>query len=188
MVDDLLPNLRDQGLAQRNGLKEYFEDRTVAEMSIWFWIAAVSGLMLMVLAVAAALCLVAVAGQSSDTAELVIVLGGVVLWFGFLVWLWISLARIARGWGPERLGTSIFKHLQIAFLIITVLTMLGRGVLIEDFRILLLLLVAFDVVILGMIMVFLLLAWSARCRVPWRTYREILVIATMFVLQIIMMT
>ena len=188
MADNLLPNPWDEDHTRRNGLKEYFIDRSIAEMSIWFCIAAISSLILMVLGVATALHLTETAGESHDTLGLAIILGGLILWIGFLGWLWISLVRIARGWGPEHLGTHIFKHLQMGFFFATALTMLGHGMLPEDLQILFFVLLAFDFVIMGMTGFFLLLAWSARCKVPWRTYREVFVMAILFVLQIILMT
>jgi hypothetical protein len=45
-------------------------------------------------------------------------------------------------------------------------------------------LLAFDTVIVGMVFVFLLLAWSARCRVPWRTYAEVFGMAAMLIFEI----
>jgi hypothetical protein len=182
-----MPDSLNEDRRLRRRLREYFADRTIAEMSIWFWITAVSSLILLVLAMGAALACIAVLGSLRDTIGVLVMLGGIALWLGCLAWLWLNLLRIARGWGPEHLGTPIFKYLQIGFLMTTVLTMFGCGVLIEDFRILLLMLLAFDLVILGMVVVFLLLAWFARCRIPWRTYREILVVIVLFVLQIVLM-
>lgn len=41
MTDDLIPNLVDRRRKRPSALREHFEGRTLAEMSIFFWIVAV---------------------------------------------------------------------------------------------------------------------------------------------------
>lgn len=186
MTDDLLPNLTDRRPPRRTWLRENFEDSTFAAMSVAFGIAAVAGFVLVVLAWTAVLALVVGDGELRDTFGGLSLCVELLLWIGFLLWLLISLARIARGWGPERLGTPVFKRLQMGFLIITVLTMLGHGALPKDLEVLVFMLLVFDFIVVGMAVVFLLLVWSARCPVPWRTYREIFVMVAVFVLQVVL--
>ncbi|MGE5293418.1 MAG: hypothetical protein ACM3VT_01185 [Solirubrobacterales bacterium] len=180
-TDDLLPNLADRRPPRRTWLRENFENRTIAEMSIGFWIAAVSSFFLAVGCVAKSWNWIESRSGSTKT---VVVLGALVLWLGFLAWLWISLVRIARGWGPERLGLFIFKFLRMGLIVLTVAV--GLPVSWDDLRIFSFVFLAFDSVLVGMVMVFVPLAWSARCRIPWRGYREILIIAALFVVQTIL--
>jgi len=178
MRDDLL-KFPDQDRTITGGLRRYFEYRSVAEMSIWFSIAALAGLIGIVLA---GLVLAVLVGIEKATGIAILV--GLALWLGCLGWLWVTFVRIARGWGTQRLGTPIFRYMQIAFLALTALTMLARGVLFRQQEIFFLTLLAFDNIIVGMIFVFLLLAWFARCKVPWRTYGEVLAMTAMFVAEV----
>jgi len=66
----------------------------------------------------------------------------------------------------------------------TVLTILVRSDLREDFKILPFILLAFDIAIVGMIFNFLVLAWFARCKIPLHAYWEIGSIVVMIVIQI----
>ncbi len=185
MSDDL-PELllyQDRTLAGR--LRRYFQYRSIAEMSIWFCIVAVAGLIITSLASLGLGTLAGIGGQSSATVGAVM-LGGLVLWLGFLVWLWRRFVRIARGWGAERLGAPTFRCMQVTFLVVAAVTMFAQGVLFEERTIFALLLLSFDTVIVGMAFVFLLLAWSARCRVPWRTHAEVFGMAAMLVLEVLL--
>lgn len=181
MKNDLLPNLTDRRPPRRTWLRENFENRTIAEMSIGFWIAAVSSFFLAVACVAKSWNWIESRSGSTKTA---VVLGALILWLGFLAWLWISLVRIARGWGPERLGLFIFKFLRMGLIVLTVTV--GLPVSWDDLRVFSFVFLAFDSVLVGIVMVFVPLAWSARCRIPWRGYREIFIIAVLFVLQTIL--
>lgn len=182
MTDDLLPNLLHEDRRPPSRLREYFETRTVAEMSIWFWIAAVSSSFLDIGCMAVLSNWIKSRGGSSTT---YVVLGGLIVWLGFLAWLWISFVRIARGWGPERLGLFIFRYLQKGLVATTVAIAIQMPwASIRDFSFLIL---AFDSVLVGMVLIFLPLAWCARCRVPWSAYREVFVVIALFVLQIVLM-
>jgi hypothetical protein len=152
-------------------------------MSVWFCITAVTSMIIAVVASVGLGSLAGAAGKSDATAGTV-VLGGLILWLGFLAWLWCTLVRIARGWGAERLGAPTFRSMQVTFLVITASTTLARGVASKERNVFPVVLLAFDTVIVGMICVFLLLAWSARCRVPWRTYAEVFVMAAMLAFEI----
>ncbi|HQA89548.1 MAG TPA: hypothetical protein PK316_07840 [Sedimentisphaerales bacterium] len=158
-------------------LKENFEDRTVAEMSVWFCIAATGSFIVAVLFLPV---LGGICGLAGVSVELIV-------WLGSLAWLARSFVRIARGWGSDRLGAETFAAMQRVFLVMTALTMLAHGVYFEQFRVFLYMLVGFDVIILEMIVVFLLLAWFARCPVPWRTYGQIGAVALLFVLQVVLL-
>lgn len=158
-------------------LKERFEDRTIAEMSVWFCIA-VTGSSI------AALLLLPVFGAIGGSTAVFVEL---IVWLGSLVWLAVSFVRIARGWGPDRLGTETFTALQIVFFAGSAVSMLVPGRHSDEFRVFFYMLLAFDAVILEMIVVFLLLAWLARCPIPWRTYGQIAVIVLLFVLQVLLL-
>jgi hypothetical protein len=170
MSDDL-PELlyRDRTITGR--LRRYFEYRTIAEMSVWFCIAAVASLIVTILGSVAL-------GPCGP--------GAFILWLVFLGWLWRTFARIARGWNAARLGTRTFKYMQITFLAAMTLTMLVHGALFEQRKVLALMLLSFDVVVVAMAFVFLLLARSARCRVPWRTYGEVCAMAALLVAEVLL--
>jgi len=184
MTDDLLSNFTDRRPPRPTWLREYFEGRTVVEMSIWFWIAAVSSLIAGTMIVAAILNWIDDPNKPDGDLKRDIIVGGLVLWAGFLVWLWISFVRIARGWGPERMGTPIFRYLQmgLAVAIAVVVLPVTRGPIREFLGLLL----AFDFAIMGMVGVFLALAWCARCKVPWQTYFEIFTMIALFITQIVL--
>lgn|GEM_PF-644144 len=182
MTDDLIPNLVDRPRTRPSVLREHFEGRTVAEMSIFFWIVTVWTFFFAVGCLAKSWTWIEGRGGPTKT---IAVLGAMTLWLGFLAWLWISLVRIARGWGPERLGLPVFKYLRIGLLAATAGIIL-QGPL-ENLRDFAFLILAFDAVLVGMVLVFLPLAWCARCRVSWRAYREVFVVAAIFVLQIVLM-
>jgi hypothetical protein len=173
-----------QGSRAYRWLSEAFEDRTVAEMSIHFCIIVTVSF---IGAVFLALALVGPRDADPPPSDARIAAGmltGFGLWLAFVLWLGISFVRIARRWGPERLGTGIFRLMQRVFLLVAALTMLARGVFFKELDIFLFVLLAFDFVILEMVVVFLLIAWLARCKVPWRTYRDIAVIVLVFVVQV----
>jgi hypothetical protein len=182
-MDDDLPELLYQDRTVAGRLRRYFEYRSIAEMSVWFCIAAAISMIVVTIASVVLGTLVGI-GSKSDAIAGAAVLGGLVLWLGFLAWLGWTFVRIARGWGPERLGTPIFRYMQVTFLVMTALTMLPSGVLFKEGNIFPVVLLAFDTVIVGMVFVFLLLAWSARCRVPWRTYAEVFGMAAMLIFEI----
>jgi hypothetical protein len=181
MTDDLLPNLTDRRPPRQTWLREYFEGRTVAEMSVWLWIVAVSSFFLAVWCVAKSWNWIESRGGSAKT---VVVLGALTLWLGCLAWLWVFFVRTARGWGPERLGLSIFKYLRTGLIALTIAV--GLPVSWDDLKNFSFLFLAFDSVLVGMVVIFVPLAWFARCRIPWRGYREIFIIAGLFVLQMVL--
>ncbi len=168
-----------------NWLRRKFEDRTVAEMSIWYTIIAVVSFMVMILLYG---WLTGIASGTEDYDEgassLLFLLGTLSLWLLFLIWLWVGLVRIAWKWDHERLGVQIFKYLQIGFLVMTVLTMFPRSNLWEHFKLLAGLLLAFDIVITVMIFNFLVLAWFARCKILLHAYLEMGSIILMIVVQV----
>jgi len=165
-------------------LEKKFRDRSLAELSIFYSITAMITFTLagVLLGLASSVCK-ARGDDSSMKIFAVLAIVIPVLWIGFLVYLWVGLVRVARLWGENRLGTPIFKYLQIGFFVMTALTMLFRGALFAKFNILMLILIAFDVLILCMIVVFVLLAWSARCKMSRKTYLEITTIVGMILLQ-----
>lgn len=181
MTDDLIPNLVDRPRKRPSALREHFEGRTLAEMSIFFWIVAVWSFFFAVGCVAKSWNWIEGRGGSTKA---IVVVGALALWLGLLAWLWVSFVRIARGWGPERLGLFIFKYLRMGLLGMT--AAVGLPMAWEGLRNLSFLILAFDSVLVGMVAVFVPLAWCARCRIPWRGYREIFFIAALFVLQIVL--
>ncbi len=185
MNDDLNPTPAGHSRAYR-WLAESFEDRTIAEMSICFCITATASFIALALLLGAALGVGREEQRYSESQTQMAMLAGLGLWLGLLIWLAASFVRIARGWPSQRLGTRTFKRMQRVFLVMAALTMLGQGVIVTQLSILLLALLVFDVAILEMVVVFLLLAWLARCKVPRRTYWDIAVIALVFVLQVIL--
>ncbi len=152
-------------------LRETFESRTLAEMSVWYCIIAAGGL------VTITLILGSIGGPAAA-------LPALVLWPIFLVWLWVALVRIAWRSGPARMETSTFKYMQIAFAVTTLWTVFTRADLSSDYKIITFLLLTFDAVVMSMALVFLLLAWCSRSKVPWRTYREIVTMSLIFAFQI----
>lgn len=168
-----------------NWLRRKFEDRTVAEMNIWYTIIAVVSFMVMILLWG---WFTGIASGTEDYDEgasnLLFLLGTLSLWLLFLIWLCVGLVRIAWKWDHERLGIQIFKYLQIGFFVGTVLTMLVRSDLLEHFKLMVGLLLVFDIVIVFMIFNFLVLAWFARCKIPLRAYLEIGSIILMIVVQV----
>jgi len=181
MTDDLIPNLVNRPRTRPSVLREHFEGRTLAEMSIWFWIAAVSSFFLAAGCLAKSWNWIESRGGYTKT---IAVLGALTLWLGFLGWLWVSFVRIARGWGPERLGLFIFKYVQMGLLATTVAVALPVSW--DDIRDFSFFILLFDSILAGMVTIFVPLAWCARCRIPWRGYREIFIIATLFVVQTIL--
>ena len=165
-------------------LAENFEDRSVAEMSIWFCIAATASFIFIMIAMTTVIGPSDERNPADDTQVAAGIIGGAILWLGFVIWLGASFVRIARRWDAQRLGTEIFTLIQRGWLVTIGLTMLVRGVYFKEFNIFLGMLVVFDVVILEMIVVFLLLAWLARCKIPWHTYWDIAVIVLVFALQV----
>ena len=165
-------------------LSEAFETRSVAEMSIHFCIVATVSFF------GALFLALTISGPAdtdpppSDARIAAGMLTSFGLWLAFLLWLGFSFVRIARRWGPERLGTPIFKILQRAWLIMTGLIVLAQGI--DLFDMFLLSLIVFDVFLLEMVVVFLLIAWLARCKVPWQTYWDVGVIALVFIAQVIL--
>lgn len=167
-------------------LADSFEDRTVAEMSICLCITATA---LFMVALPLALAIAGPGDADSPPRDERIVAGMLTalgLWLALAGWMGVSFVRIARGWGPQRLGTRIFKLLQRGWLVATALTMLAHGLFFTQLNIFLLMLLAFDVAILEMVVVFFLLAWLARCQVPRRTYWDIAVIVLVFALQVML--
>lgn len=181
MTDDLIPNLVDRPRTRPSVLREHFEGRTVAEMSIFFWIVTVWTFFFAVGCLAKSWTWIEGRGGPTKT---IAVLGAMTLWLGFLAWLWISLVRIARGWGPERLGLFIFKYLRMGLLGLT--AAVGLPAFRDNLGGFSFLILVFDSVLVGMVMVFVPLAWCARCRIPWCGYREMLFIAALFVLQTVL--
>ena len=94
-------------------LKENFEDRTVAELSVWFCIAATGSFIVAVLFLPV---LGGICGLAGVSVELIV-------WLGSLAWLARSFVRIARGWGSDRLGAETFAAMQRVFLVMTALTL-----------------------------------------------------------------
>jgi hypothetical protein len=129
-----------------------------------------------------------IAGGTEDYDEgalnLLFLLVTLFIWLVFLVWLWICLVRIARKWDHERLGIPIFRYLQIGFFVMTLFTMLVISDLREDLKILVFMLLVFDIAIGIMIFNFLVLAWFARCKIPLHAYLEIGSIILMIIFQV----
>ena len=140
-----------------------FERRTVAEMGIWYTITAVVSFFI-VLLVWAFFTAVTSGDDLGDAGpvQAVFLLGMIFLWLVFLVCFWIGLVRTALRWGCERLGTAIFRYLQIGIFVVTVLTMLARNELRESLDILPFMLLAFDAAIGVMIFNFLTIAWFPK--------------------------
>ena len=107
--------------------------------------------------------------------------------YPFYIWLWISLVKRARKLEGDRLGVSIFRILQIVFLIVTVIISLPSIRSIDEFNILLIFALVFDVAIVWLAVHFLFLAWLARCKIPFHSYWEIGSIFAMIILQVILL-
>jgi len=166
-------------------LRRKFEYRSIAEMSIWYTITAVGSFMVIFLLWGLFTGLASGPEEyDGGASHMISLMGALFLWLVFLAWLWVGLVRTAWKWGHERLGTRIFKYLQIGFLVMTALTMLARGDMREHFKILTITLLAFDIAIAGMIFNFLVLAWFARCKIPLHAYWEIGSIVVMIVIQV----
>jgi len=166
-------------------LRRKFEYRSIAEMSIWYTITAVGSFMVIFLLWSLFTGLASGPKEyDSGASKMLSLLVALFLWLVFIVWLCVGLVRTAWKWGHERLGTTIFKYLQIGFLVMTVLTMLARGDLRENFKILSFILLVFDMAIACMIFNFLVLAWFARCKIPLHAYWEIISIIVMIIIQI----
>ena len=167
-----------------NWIRRKFEFRSIAEMSIFYTITAVVSFLVVFLLWVLITGLVGGPEDFDNGAiHLLNLLIALLLWLGFLAWLWISLVRTAWKWNKERLGIKIFKYLQIGFFVMTVLTMLVRRELRGQVKVLVGLLVVFDIVIVIMIFNFLLLTWLARCKISLRAYWEISSIVVMIVIQ-----
>jgi len=166
-------------------LRQRCKERSIAELSIGYTIIAVSGVILILLLWGTIISLPGMSNEEAasdvQTKALLLALS---LWIVFLVWLWVGLVRTAWKWGHDRLGTPIFKMLQIVFFVMTVFIILPQGGNREDLKLLTALLLAFDVAILIMIINFLSLAWFARCKIPLRAYWEIGSTVTMIIVQI----
>ena len=160
------------------------ERRTVAEMGIWYTItAAVSFFIVLLVWV---FFTAVTSGEDPDDGgpvRAIFLLGMIFLWLVSLVWFWIGLVRTAWRWGYERLGTEIFRYLQIGIFVMTVLAMLPRKDMRESFHMLPFMLLAFDAAIGVMIFNFLTIAWFARRRIPLHAYWEIGSIVAMIVIQ-----
>ena len=170
-------------------LRRKFEYRTIAEMSIWYTITLVVSFMVIFFLWGWFTGIASGTEEYDDGAlHLLFLLGALFLWLVFLVWLWIGLVRTAWKWSHKRLGIQIFKYIQRGFLVMTVLTILPRSNLWEHFKLLAGLLLAFDIVIAVMIFNFLVLAWFARCKIPFQAYWEIGSIILMFIIQIWILT
>lgn len=160
-------------------LNRQLEGRSVAEMSILHTLTAAGSLVALSLAFA----FVPETDAESDSARWMLFLIALSVWFVFVCWLWIGLAVCAWKSESERLGTEIFRVLQIGVFVIVVLNMVILGVNADDFKALLFVLLAFDVAVAWMAANFLVLAWCARCRISGRTYFEVGSIFGMVALQ-----
>jgi hypothetical protein len=154
-------------------LGRQLEGRSVAEMSIMHTLTGVCSLLVILLCVSC---------MDSDSSVLFLV--ALSLWFIFLIWLWIGLVKTAWRSGRERLGMPIFRYLQIGVLVMIVISVLPWYRSTDDFKILHIIVLAFDIMIAWMIVNFLFLAWFARCKIPLHVYCEIGSIIGMVVLQI----
>ncbi len=172
-----------------NWLRQKCENRSIAEMSIWYSITAVGSFIAIILLWG---LFIGLAGGADDEnvsdSQTFALLACLFLWLVFLIWLWIGLVRTAWKWSSKRLGTPIFKYLQIGFFVITIFTMLSQRDFKEGLKLLSFMLLAFDVVIVCMILNFLFLAWFARCKIPLRTYLEIGSIIIMVTFQVWIIT
>ena len=166
-------------------LRKEFEYRSIAEMSIWFTITSVVSFMVMFFLWGWFTGITSGTEKYDEGAEkLLFLLVTLFIWLVFLAWLWICLVRIAWKCDNERLGIQIFRYLQIGFFVMTLFTMLVISDLREDFKILVFMLLAFDIAVGIIIFNFLVLAWFARCKIPLHAYLEIGSIILMIIVQV----
>ncbi len=172
-----------------NRLKQQFESRTIAEMSIWYTLTAVITFLLFFLLVG---CFLGFDNETKSkdakVLDMQILLGVLLIWLIFIIWILICLVRIAWKSDNNRLGFIIFKYLQIGFLGMTLYTLIGMRNFKDFWNILSWMLIAFDIVIGILIFNFLVIAWFARCKISLKNYWEIASIIAMIVIQIFFFT
>ena len=172
-----------------NWLRQRCEDRSVAELSIVYTLTAVCSFLALLLLWGQFIGLAGGAGgRFPSDLEMKILLLVLLLLLFLFVWVWICLIRIVRMWGSDRLGTPIFRMLQIGFLVMTVFTILPRSEFRENLKILPFMILVFDVAIAVMIINFLCLAWFGRCKIPLHAYWEIGSIVIMIIVQVLVFT
>jgi len=105
-------------------------------------------------------------------------------WFIFHFWMWIGLVKTVWKSGSARLGVWIFRFLQVGVFVMLILVAVPSILSVEEFKILLLVILVFDVVIAWLLINFLFLAWFARCKISFRSYCEIGSIIVMIIIQV----
>ncbi len=164
-------------------LKRNFEDRSIAEMGIYYCIFILAGLLVTPLIILAAGYIVLhliPQGLLRDNVITFTLLAAFAVVPIFLIWLWWSLVKIARSGSVKSLGVEYLKYLQIAFLIFAV------PQFIFDFsqaQIILMVIFFFDAFIMLALIVTLTIACIARCKIPLGTYLSILTVIVLFILQ-----
>lgn len=154
-------------------LERQLADRSVAEMSIMHTLVSVCSFLVILIYFGV-----------TGFAKPIIFLTTMGFWFIGLFWLWIGLVKAAWKSPSERLGLWVFRLLHIGIFVMLLVTVVLSCRSFEELKILLLLILAFDVAIAWLIVNFVFLAWFARCKIPLYVYCEIGSMIGMVVLQV----
>lgn len=133
----------------------------ISEMSIVFGIAAILAI-LPVLAIGAILYYLL--GASNAFA----VITAMILWFGFVGWLWLSFVLTGRQSPHERVSTGELTAMQVICTVVAGLHVLFSAP--QERHIWEVIGSTFEWVIVGFHIIYFTLAWAMKARVPVRTY------------------
>lgn len=142
-------------------IRKRAEHCNISEMSIIFGILAVVALF-PVLAVGAVLYYLL--GASNGFA----VITALLLWFGFVVWLWVALVLTGRQSPHERISTGELTGMQVICAVMVGLHAVFSAP--QERATWEVIGIVFEWVILSFHVIYFTLAWAMRARVPLRTY------------------
>jgi hypothetical protein len=166
--------------------KKDFENRTIADMSVFYSIVFVVSFTIATAFIGAIATFIT--KDLSDAATITILLAVYLPTIVFLVWLWLALVKIGRSWDKntlkEKSGFFVFRILQIAFFTMVAINMLLSVEFFDDFSIVILILLVFDGFIFFAIILFLLMCWQIGYKISKRVYMEVAIMFLLFWVQL----
>jgi hypothetical protein len=161
-------------------LESQLENRSVGEVSFYYTIIATGSF---VISFGCFVCGAAVSGIEGKAFGIIII-ATLIVWLGFLVWLWRTLVKAGRVKLRGRAGVGIFKMIKYIVLGITAVIVILRGEWWNDLDPLSIMLLASDILILFLGLFFFPMAWSIGCKIPKKAYLDFAIVVAAIVVQI----
>jgi hypothetical protein len=160
-------------------LERELENKSIAEVSVYYAIMVMASFMFFMLALAG----IHSFELEENTFETIAIIALIIL-LGVLVRLYWSIVKIGRIKLREKPGGEIFKIINFAFVAMTIVTFIIHGGWSEGAEPFWLVLLAFDIFVLFSGLFFFPMVWMIDCKIPKKTYLDFAIMALMVVIQI----